>query len=90
MGCYAMVGLLSGCTSIPQLPLRDTATYFVCHEQQSTTKHYATNTYAVDPTPEIKRNEALLVQLRLEKRLKTKLAACKEIPESEMPVDLEG
>ncbi len=77
------------CSSIQHEPVQNRTSHFMCLEQDKTTKHYFTNTFAIEPTLEQKQNEVLLVKHRMEKQLQVELTDCKEIAESEVPKDLD-
>lgn len=68
--------------------MQNLTSHFMCLEQDKTTKHYFTNTFAIEPTLKQKQNEVLLVKLRMEKQLQTKLIDCREIAAEDVPRDL--
>ncbi len=88
-GFVAIVFVISGCSSIQHKPMQSRTSHFMCLEQDKTTKHYFTNTFAIEPTLEQKQNEVLLVKLRMEKQLQTKLIDCREIAVEDVPRDLD-
>lgn len=76
-----------GCSSSPE-SIKDYSTHFLCFNQGKTSKHYFSNAFAIEPTLEQKQNEILLVKLRMEKQLQTKLIDCREIGAEDVPRDL--
>lgn len=62
--------------------------HFMCLEQDKATKHYFTNTFATEPTPEQKQNEVLLVKHRMEAQLNRELIDCHYIEKHEVPNEL--
>lgn len=90
LGFVAVVFVISGCSAVHHKPMQSRISHFMCLEQDKTTKHYFTNTFAIEPTLEQKRNEVLLVKLRMEKQLQIKLTDCQKIDESEVPKDFDS
>ncbi len=81
--------MLAACTSVRSIPANERTAYFMCFEQDKSTKHYFINTFATEPTTKKKQNEVLLVKHRMEKQLQVVLIDCQEITESEVPKDLD-
>ena len=89
LGLTAINFVITGCSSIQYEPVQNRTSHFMCFDQNKATKHYFTNTFAIEPTLEQKRNELLLVKLRMEKQLQIKLTNCQKIDESEVPKDFD-